>query len=92
MASQDAKADEATAKDAVLVQSVQLSSDIPQVKGIDFNDYESSSGGITVEAMMSGMANLGFQATNLGESIKLINEMVSRYPLVPPVDTCKNDK
>lgn len=72
MSNNDAAADEATAKDAVLVQSVTLPADAPKVKGIDFNNHPN---GISIPTLMSSMTHLGFQATNLGQAITLINEM-----------------
>lgn len=46
-----------------------------QVQGIDFNQYASRS--ITVEELVSGYANMGFQATSVGEAVRIINDMVS---------------
>jgi len=45
-----------------------------EVQGIDFNKYTKRN--ITVDELISGMTNMGFQATSVGEAVRIINEMV----------------
>ena len=47
-----------------------------QVKGIDFDHYAQRP--ITVDELVAGMTNMGFQATSVGEAVRIINDMV-RY-------------
>jgi deoxyhypusine synthase len=63
------------ATDAVLKPSAPVPEDAKQVQGIDFNDYAQHS--ITVDELVRGMADMGFQATSVGEAVRIINEMVS---------------
>lgn len=63
---------------AVLKPSDPVPEGAKQVQGIDFNDYADRS--ITVEDMISGMANMGFQASSVGEAVRIINNMVSSFP------------
>lgn len=44
------------------------------VKGIEFNDYEGRE--ITVNELVAGMADMGFQASAVGDAIRIINDMV----------------
>lgn len=60
---------------AVLKPSDPVPEDAKRVQGIDFNDYAQRS--ITVEELVGGMANMGFQATSVGEAVRIINDMVS---------------
>ena len=66
--------DESTATAAVLKPSAPMPSDSKPVDGIDFNEYKTQD--ITVAEMVGGMANMGFQATAMGEAVKIINDMV----------------
>jgi len=68
------------ATDAVLKPSEPVPEGAKQVQGIDFNQYARRA--ITVEELVGGMANMGFQATSVGEAVRIINEMVSwRLPV-----------
>lgn len=60
---------------AVLKPSDPVPEGSQPVKGIDFNDYAQRK--ITVEDLVGGMANMGFQATSVGEAVRIINNMVS---------------
>lgn len=60
---------------AVLKPSDPVSEEAKPVKGIDFNDYAQRS--ITIEELVSGMENMGFQATSVGKAVRIINDMVS---------------
>jgi deoxyhypusine synthase len=63
------------ATDAVLKPSAPVSEDAQRVRGIDFNNYAGRD--VTVAEMISGMANMGFQATAVADAVRIINEMVS---------------
>jgi hypothetical protein len=64
------------ATDAVLKPSEPVPDGSREVQGIDFNDYAERN--ITVEELVGGYANMGFQATAVGEAVRIVNEMVSR--------------
>ena len=66
------------ATDAVLKPSEPVPADAKEVQGIDFNDYAQRS--ITVEELMGGYARMGFQATAIGEAVRIVNDMVSAFP------------
>lgn len=57
-------------KDAVLVQSVKMPDDAPQVKGYDFNE------GLNYEKLMKSYYSTGFQALHLGQAFEEINNML----------------
>ncbi|KAF2261158.1 Deoxyhypusine synthase [Lojkania enalia] len=61
------------ATNAVLQPSETVPEGSKEVQGIDFNSYAQRS--ITVEELVGGMANMGFQATLMGEAVRIINEM-----------------
>ena len=65
------------ATDAVLKPSEPVPEGAQEVQGIDFNQYTSRS--ITVEELVGGYANMGFQATSVGEAVRIINDMVSCF-------------
>ncbi|KAF2747699.1 Deoxyhypusine synthase [Sporormia fimetaria CBS 119925] len=58
---------------AVLKPSEPVSETAKPVQGLDFNNYAQRS--ITVEELVRGMANMGFQATAVGEAVRIINDM-----------------
>jgi deoxyhypusine synthase len=62
------------AADAVLKPSQGVPEGSRQVRGIDFDDYKN--GKISVDSLVAGMANMGFQASSLAEAVRIINEMV----------------
>jgi deoxyhypusine synthase len=64
------------AQDAVLKPSEFVTDGAQQISGVDFNKYADRD--ITVAELVDSMANMGFQATSVGEASKLINEMVGR--------------
>ena len=66
------------ATDAVLKPSEPVPEGSREVRGIDFNQYAGRS--ITVEELVGGYANMGFQATSVGEAVRIINDMVSFSP------------
>jgi deoxyhypusine synthase len=59
---------------AVLKPSDPVPDSAQKVDGIDFNQYANRD--ITVAEMVSGMVNMGFQASAVGEAVRIINEMV----------------
>lgn len=63
------------ATDAVLKPSEPVPADAKEVQGIDFNQYANRS--ITVEELIAGYSQMGFQATSVGEAVRIINGMVS---------------
>lgn len=60
---------------AVLKKSAPIPDGAIQVQGIDFNHYAQRS--MTVDELLGGMASMGFQATSVGEAVRIINGMVS---------------
>lgn len=63
------------ATSAVLVPSDELPEGAQKVEEIDFNAFKGRP--ITVDDIIQGMGNMGFQASSIGEAVKIINKMVS---------------
>ncbi|RYP04932.1 hypothetical protein DL764_004144 [Monosporascus ibericus] len=63
------------ATDAVLVPSAELPQGAQKVEEIDFNDFKGRP--ITVDDMVQGMRHMGFQASSMGEAVRIINDMRS---------------
>lgn len=63
------------ATNAVLVPSDELPEGAQKVEEIDFNAFKGRP--ITVDDIIQGMSNMGFQASSIGEAVKIINKMVS---------------
>lgn len=61
--------------DAVLVKSVPLPSDTQKVEELDFNKLLGTGKPITADDLYQGMRHMGFQATSIGEAIRIINDM-----------------
>ncbi|KAJ9642869.1 Deoxyhypusine synthase [Coniosporium tulheliwenetii] len=61
------------ATDAVLKPSDPVPEGAQQVGGIEFNDYADHK--MTVEDLVAGMANMGFQASAVGDAVCIINDM-----------------
>lgn len=59
--------------DAVLMKSAEMPSDAQKVEELDFNKLK---GPITAEDLFLGMRHMGFQASSMGEAIRIINDMV----------------
>lgn len=59
---------------AVLKQSIDMPAGAQKVEELDFNDFAGRS--ITVEDLISGTGSMGFQASSIGEAVRIINEMV----------------
>lgn len=60
---------------AVLTQSEQLPKGTPVVRGYDFED-----GKVDYDALFESFKTSGFQATNFGYAVDIINDMVSKRP------------
>ena len=65
--------DATTAATAVLKPSIPMPSTSTKIQGVDFNNYEKP---ITVQQLTSHFLQTGFQASNLGRAIEIINNMV----------------
>jgi len=76
------------ATDAVLKPSEPVPEGATEVQGIDFDAFAQRS--ITVEELVDGFARMGFQATAIGEAVRIINAMVSVPWLAaaPSASTC----
>ncbi|KAJ4302710.1 Deoxyhypusine synthase [Kalmusia sp. IMI 367209] len=61
------------ATDAVLKPSEPVPEDAREVQGIDFNHYAQRN--ITVEELVGGYSRMGFQATAIGEAVRIVNDM-----------------
>lgn len=60
---------------AVLKPSDAMPEGSQKVEELDFNNFAGKS--ITVEDMVAGMGNMGFQASSIGTAVKIINDMVA---------------
>ncbi|KUL85129.1 hypothetical protein ZTR_06276 [Talaromyces verruculosus] len=58
---------------AVLVPSAPVPDDARKVRGVDFDDYVDRD--ITVSELVSNMSTMGFQASAIGEAVRIINDM-----------------
>ncbi|ERF76518.1 Deoxyhypusine synthase [Endocarpon pusillum Z07020] len=63
----------ADAKDAVFVTSDPLPKGAIPVQGIDFDRHKEN--GISVVDLVEGMSSMGFQASAVGDAVRIINEM-----------------
>lgn len=63
--------------DAVLVPSNEMPVNAQKVEELDFNKFAGRP--ITVDDLLSGMKHMGFQASSIGDAVRIINDMV-RYP------------
>lgn len=64
------------ATDAVLKASDPVPEDAVPVVGLDFEKYREKD--ITAAEMVASMANMGFQASSIGQAAKIIDGMVGR--------------
>ncbi|KAH7321099.1 Deoxyhypusine synthase [Stachybotrys elegans] len=81
MAQNDQGAPPTQATEAVLVQSEAMPADAQRVEELDFNKIK---GPVTAEDLLLGMRHMGFQASSIGEAIRIINDMVMGIPLARP--------
>jgi deoxyhypusine synthase len=65
------------ATDAVLVKSAAMPEDSQPVEDFDFDKIK---GPVTAEDLLRGMQHMGFQATSIGEAVRIINDMVRTPP------------
>ncbi|KAL9107439.1 MAG: hypothetical protein Q9227_007636 [Pyrenula ochraceoflavens] len=61
------------AKDAVLVASDPVPEGARQIKGLDFDEHQALE--MTVSDLVEGMTDMGFQASAVGDAVKIINHM-----------------
>ena len=71
-------------REAVMKPSVPVPEDVPEVKGIEWNDYTRQDVDITAADLVANMANMGFQAGAVGDAVRVINQMVCN----PGVNHC----
>ncbi|KAK0127932.1 Deoxyhypusine synthase [Cadophora gregata f. sp. sojae] len=62
-----------TVTDAVLVPSNEMPEGSQKVEELDFNNFAGRP--ITVDDLIGGMNNMGFQASSIGEAVRIINNM-----------------
>jgi deoxyhypusine synthase len=72
---------------AVLTPSHEMPQGSQKVKELDFNAFAGRP--ITVEDLISGTNQMGFQASSIGEAVRIINNMVcktfpKRYQIISP--------
>lgn len=58
-------------REVVFKQSENLENSCTKIEGYDFNQ------GVNYPQLLSSMLSTGFQASNLGEAIQVVNQMVS---------------
>ncbi|KAN0110063.1 Deoxyhypusine synthase [Hyaloscypha variabilis] len=73
VANSDQGAPPASVTDAVLVPSNEMPEGSQRVEELDFNKFAGRD--ITVNDLISGMNNMGFQASSIGEAVRIINDM-----------------
>ena len=79
--SEASRAPPSSVTDAVLVPSNEMPAGAQKVEELDFNKFTGRP--ITVDDLMSGMNNMGFQASSIGEAVRIINDMVCKPFLFP---------
>jgi deoxyhypusine synthase len=65
----------ASATDAVLAKSTGMPEGSQKVEELDFNKFAGRA--VTVDELVSGMNHMGFQASSIGEAVRIINDMVT---------------
>ncbi|KAH6656502.1 Deoxyhypusine synthase [Truncatella angustata] len=73
MTSENTNLPPSAATDAVLVPSDELPKDAQKVEEIDFNAFKGRP--ITVDDMLQNMKYMGFQASAMGDAVRIINNM-----------------
>jgi hypothetical protein len=71
-----ANAPPSQALDAVLVESIPMPDGSQKVEDFDFDTFGDRP--ISATELLQGMRGMGFQASSVGEAVRIINEMVSR--------------
>jgi deoxyhypusine synthase len=69
------------ATDAVLKPSDPVPEGAMPVKGLDFNDFKDRN--ITVAELVENMAQMGFQASSIGQAAKIVDGMVCTDVYLP---------
>lgn len=59
---------------AVLVPSNEMPKGSQKVEELDFDNFSDEK--MSVEDLINGMSNMGFQASSIGEATRIINDMV----------------
>ena len=62
------------ATDAVLKPSDPVPEDAVRVEGLDFANFKDRN--ITVAELVNSMSNMGFQASSIGQAVKIVDGMV----------------
>jgi deoxyhypusine synthase len=73
--------DVAAAAQAVLKPSAPMPTTSTKIRGVDFSDYPAN---ITVAQLTKHFSSTGFQASNLGRAIEIINNMVLSHQIPLP--------
>lgn len=66
-----------TTQAAVLKSSDPVPKGAQAVHGIDFNNYRDAP--ITVEEMVAGLSNMGFQASAVADAVRVVDDMVGEF-------------
>ena len=64
------------ATDAVLKPSDPVPDNAIPVQGLDFDNFADRN--MTVAELVEGMANMGFQASSIGQAVEIVNGMVRK--------------
>lgn len=64
------------ATNAVLKPSDPVPKGAMPVKGLEFDDFKDRN--VTVPEMLEGMAEMGFQASSLGQAVQIVDGMVCK--------------
>lgn len=73
------------ASEAILKKSDEMPPGSQKVEELDFNKFTGRS--ITADELVEGMSNMGFQASSIGEAVKIINDMVLLNFFLLPICT-----
>lgn len=65
------------ATDAVLKSSDPVPHDVVPVRGLDFDAFAGRN--VTVAELVENLANVGFQATAIGQAVDIVNGMVGHH-------------
>ena len=68
---------QSTTQAAVLRPSDPVPEDAQAVHGIDFDNYKHAP--ITVEEMVAGLSNMGFQASAVADAVRVVDDMVGEF-------------
>jgi deoxyhypusine synthase len=64
---------------AVLLKSNAMPESSQTGEELDFNKLTKTGQPITVDQLMGNISNIGFQASAIGEAVRIINDMVRTY-------------